>query len=174
MNLDNLNEQINDSESNYKQPNLIKTSFGIQLTTKCECSKCSSVTRRKENCFYLPLSFNNNQELKADVKSLSTQIEKSSVQKLLNDFFAVENLTSEEGNSYFCAHCNSLQNATKQIFFTCDDDKDISPPNYLILTLNRFVYELVNGTVGNNIKVMDQLDYPLMIEIKTYKDNQVK
>ncbi len=153
---------------------MVKTSFGIQLTTKCECSKCSSVTTRKENSYYLPLSFNTESATKTDLNSLPATKEKTSLQQLISDFFAVENLTSEGGNSYFCSQCESLQDASKQIFFTRDDTKAILPPEYLILTLNRFIYTMVNGSVGNNVKLMDQLEYPLIIEIKTYQENQVK
>lgn len=98
-------------------------------------------------------------------------MEKKSIQKLVDNFFEVEKLTSEAGNSYFCSHCNSLQNASKQIVFTRDDDKNLVPPEYLVLTLNRFIYTVAEGSVGQNTKIMENIDYPKVIEIKTYTNS---
>lgn len=160
--LDNLNEQL---KSSYKDTmSLIKTSFGILLATHCQCSCCSSITIRKESCYYLPLSFKS--ESKTEI---TAKIPKTSLQTLIDDFFAIEKLTSEAGNSYFCSQCNSLQNAAKNIIFTREKTKD--PPDYLILTLNRFVYTLANGSVANNKKIMEQIDYPNIVEIKTYNES---
>lgn len=158
--LDNLNEQLNNLRTN-ATTSLIKTSFGMQLATHCQCSCCASITTRNESCYYLPLSF------KSESKSeLTPKVARTSLQTLVDDFFDVEKLTSEAGNSYFCSQCNSLQNATKKIIFTRENAKD--PPDFLILTLNRFVYSVANG---NNTKIMEQIDYPNIIEIKTYSEN---
>lgn len=167
--LDNLNEQLKSPETNSIQSNKInsncvRSSFGIQLRTECKCSKCHSVTTRSEECFYLPLSFSSD-TTKADEKKV---VEKNSIQKLVDNFFEIEKLTSEAGNSYFCSHCNSLQNASKQIVFTRNDDKNLVPPEYLVLTLNRFIYTVAEGSVGQNTKIMENIDYPKIVEIKTY------
>ena len=90
---------------------------------------------------------------------------------MVNSFFEVEQLSAEAGNLYDCSMCGSLQKATKQILFMCDEVRSVSPPEYLILTLNRFIYSFGNGSIGTNIKIMDQIDYPPVIDIKTYSTN---
>ena len=173
--MDNLNEQLKSPETNSLQTNqtnsnCVRASFGIQLQTECKCSQCNCVTTRSEECFYLPLSFSS--EVGAS-KSDASDVEekaaaKNSIQKMVNSFFEVEKLTSETGNSYFCSKCESLQNASKQIFFTRDESKHINPPEYLVLTLNRFIYTVTDGSVGQNTKIMDQMEYPSVIEVKTH------
>ena len=108
----------------------------------------------------MPLSFKTN-----------TISKKISLQSLIDHFFEAENLSSEAGNSYFCSSCNSLQNASKQILLTRNEENNIKPPDYLIFTLNRFIYQTHNGTVTNNLKIMEQVDYPTRIEINTYNEN---
>jgi ubiquitin carboxyl-terminal hydrolase 35/38 len=49
-----------------------------------------------------------------------------------------------------------------------DEQKNILPPDYLIFTLNRFIYQANNGNVAANLKIMEQVDYPTRIEINTY------
>ena len=65
--LDNLHEKFKSSSKIdsssldlvqvQQQPTLIQQSFGIQLTTECQCSNCNTKTMRTDVCFYLPLSF---------------------------------------------------------------------------------------------------------------------
>ena len=98
-------------------------------------------------------------------------VKKTSLQTLINHFFDTEKLTEEGGNSYFCLQCNSLQNATKKISFTREEN--FLPPDYLILTLNRFIYIIDNGSVNGTTKIMEQIDYPTIIEIKTYIEEEV-
>jgi len=90
---------------------------------------------------------------------------------MVNNFFEVEQLTAEAGNLYHCSMCGSLQTATKQILFMRDEARLVSTPEYLILTLNRFIYSFSNGSIGTNTKIMDQIDYPAVIEIKTHSEN---
>ena len=113
--LDNLNEQL----KNYpKFASLIQENFGIRLNTRIKCLKCSKTTSRTDTSFSLPLSFvSSDQPL--------------SLQTLVNNYFHQEQLSIENGNSYSCSSCSSLQNATKRIRIEHD------APNYLILTLNR-------------------------------------
>ena len=183
--LDNLDEQLKKFDT--KILNLVKKSFGIQLRTECKCSNCHTITSREDVCFYLPLSFS--QHSSASKTVLTTLAHSDTVpspapppspeasnkssaitplKSLINNFFEIENLSSETGNSYFCTSCNSLQNATKQLIMARDDLKNILPPDYLIFTLNRFIYQANNGTVAANLKIMEQVDYPTRIEINTY------
>ena len=152
--LDNLDEELKRTSGSNSGTSLVRDSFGIQLRTECTCSNCDSKTSRIDTSFYLPLSF--------------SQTGPTSLQKLVEHFFEPEPLTSENGNSYFCSKCNSLQNATKRIKFTRDNE--ISPPDYLLLTLNRFVYKVTNGTVEGNIKIMDNVDLQPQIELNVYED----
>jgi uncharacterized UBP type Zn finger protein len=182
--LDNLDEQLKKFDT--KILNLVKKSFGIQLKTECKCNNCLTVTSREDVCFYLPLSFSQHS---SSSKTLLTTLAHSdtepsaapppspeathspaitSLKSLINNFFEIENLSSETGNSYFCTSCNSLQNATKQLIMARDEQKNILPPDYLIFTLNRFIYQANNGNVAANLKIMEQVDYPTRIEINTY------
>jgi hypothetical protein len=53
------------SSSSKTLSKLIQNSFGIQLTTECECSNCGTKTKRSDINFYLPLSFNTTNEEKS-------------------------------------------------------------------------------------------------------------
>lgn len=88
---------------------------------------------------------------------------KENLQDLVNRFFHVEHLDDTD-NLYSCANCNSLQKATKKISIKRDD----SVPEFLTLTLNRFIYK--QGTDGQiqNVKIMDQLEYPDEISVETW------
>jgi ubiquitin C-terminal hydrolase len=160
--LDNLDEQLKKFDPIFI--NLVKKSFGIQLKTECKCSNCNTTTARNDVCFYIPLSFH--------TKAIDKKIP---LKSLINHFFEVENLSSETGNSYFCTNCNSLQNAFKQIYLSRNEEMNVYPPDYLIFTLNRFIYQANNdGSVQNNLKIMEQVDYPTKIEINTYDvDNKL-
>jgi ubiquitin carboxyl-terminal hydrolase 35/38 len=186
--LDILAEQLKIFKQNSSSSlsKLIQNSFGIQLTTECECSNCRTKTKRTDMNFYLPLSFNTHQsstnsEISSSSSSSSSSLsnkKKQSLQNLIDSFFHTELLSSENGNSYSCSQCNSLQSASKRICVTRDDTNHTLPPEYLIFTLNRFIYKVSPSTTsGNsdstpkNIKIMDQLDYPYEIVINTvYQD----
>lgn len=125
--MDNLNEQLksismlsaaSDPPTPLSVSNLVNENFGIRLTTRIECSKCNTTTNRTDTSFSLPLSF-----VSSD-KPLS-------LQTLVNNYFHTEQLSTENGNSYSCESCESLQNAIKKIFV------EPEVPNYLVLTLNR-------------------------------------
>lgn len=180
--LDNLNEQLKKFDTNML--NLVKKSFGIQLKTQCKCSNCNTVTSRDDVSFYLPLSFSSHTTMtttnQTTLSTMPTTHASSAeqhkkvipLQSLISHFFEVEHLSSETGNSYFCSSCSSLQNASKQIFLMRNEEKNILPPDYLIFTLNRFIYQ-INGTVQANLKIMDIVDYPTRIDINTYTENNI-
>jgi ubiquitin carboxyl-terminal hydrolase 35/38 len=173
--LDNLQEQIKSfCQENPKMitySNLITKLFGIQLTTEIICKKCSTKTNRSDVSFYLPLSFQDSSHI-----TTSNNDEIKSLQTLIDNFFHTELLSSETDNSYQCSKCESLQSATKQILFTRDDSKNIQPPEYLILTLNRFIYNHSNkepDASPTNKKIMDKLDYPSRLTIKTISNEKI-
>ena len=174
--LDNLQEQIktlcHDNPKMSIYSNMITKLFGIQLTTEIICKKCSTKTNRSDVSFYLPLSFH--ESTPATTTTCNSQ--QKSLQTLIDNFFHEELLSSETDNSYQCSKCESLQSATKQILFTRDDSKNIQPPEYLILTLNRFIYNYSNNgpdATPTNKKIMDKLDYPSRLTIKTIFNEKI-
>ena len=131
------------------------------------CNNCGTKTKRSDVSFYLPLSFNS----QSPSTPQSTKPPKQSFQNLIDNFFSAESLSSETDNPYSCSKCESLQSASKRVYFTRDDTKDVHPPDYLIFTLNRFIYKASSGS--NNIKIMDQLDYPSEIHVNTFQNDQL-
>ncbi len=159
-----MNEELKtlaNNESLKKFTNLVKNSFGVELTTECECLNCKTKTYRKDTCFCLPLIL---------TQSTEKPTKKESVQTLINHFFHPETLSSENDNLYSCTNCNSLQKATKNIYFTRGESQ--SAPDHLIFTLNRFIYKTSSTGVIENVKIMDQLEYPSEISIDTWSANK--
>lgn len=158
---------------------LVQKLFGIQLRTEVECLNCRTKTNRTDISFYLPLSFASaatNDDSNASKVPTTNNLDhvklkqKESLQTLIDNYFKTEQLSTENGNSYSCANCQSLQNATKKISVTQDDL--IEAPSYLILTLNRFIYKTSSATV-EHLKIMDPLEYPKHIEIQTWYNDRV-
>lgn len=157
--LDNLNEQLKQLyKCNETHTTLIQNTFGMHLLNECECSNCHTKTTRTDINFYLPLSFSN----EADASK------KQSLQHLIDNFFRPEKLSIENGNPYSCSKCQSLQTASKNIYLT--QSQLNQAPDYLIFTLNRFIYKKNNDGL-QNVKLMDQLEYPTQISINTLGDN---
>ena len=171
--LDILAEQLKGLSQESATPSslakLVQNSFGIQLTTECECCNCHTKTQRSDINFYLPLSFD---EVTSDEEASrdDTKAPKS-LQHLIDNFFRAESLSAETGNSYACSQCASLQSAKKHMFITRDESNRVSPPEYLIFTLNRFIYNGSSSSNNNNnpqnTKIMSQLDYPGQIMVDT-------
>lgn len=156
--LDNLNEQLKSTTmtttTNSTTRSLIEENFGIRLNTRIQCSKCGTTTSRTDTSFSLPLSFVTTTSSSSSPSSLNKPL---SLQALVNNYFHTEQLSTENDNSYSCSACESLQNATKRIRM------EREAPHYLVLTLNRFVYQT---TSSSNVKIMDRLEYPEIIEIE--------
>lgn len=157
-----------------KSQTLIQSSFGINLATECQCLNCKTVTVRTDECFYLPLSFSSD-----DANNVSNKKSTKSVQDLLNNFFQEEKLSAENDNLYSCSTCQSLQSALKRVSMLRNTRRQIDVPDYLVLTLNRFIYQKTNATTTatatttttNNLKIMDQLEYPNIVEVNV-RDNE--
>ena len=190
--MDNLNEECKRLKSDSAMCNLIRHSFGMQLTTECQCSRCGTTTARNDTSFYLPLSFNHQQQSSALPPPPPAIY--PSLQSLVDKFFDDELLSASTENPYDCATCGSLQTANKRTYLTRSDidnngggDLSIPPPDYLILTLNRFKFNVastaassssplppasatapaVAGVSITHTKIMDRLDYPLDLCLKT-------
>ncbi len=166
--LDNLNEELkkfSQNESLNKFTDLIKKSFGVELTTECECLNCKTKTYRKDTCFCLPLI------LTQSGQQTEKPTKKESIQTLINHFFHPETLSSENDNLYSCTSCNSLQKATKNIYFTRGENGTV--PDHLIFTLNRFIYKTSASGVIENVKIMEQLEYPNEICVDTRSNDEV-
>ncbi|CAF0860629.1 unnamed protein product [Brachionus calyciflorus] len=162
--LDNLNEQLKLLENNaisQQHSKLIQNTFGINLTTECECTKCHTKTTRTDTSFYLPLSFPNQ----------TNEIHKKNVQELIDNFFKPEKLSLETENPYSCSNCHSLQTANKKVILNQTANNKL--PDYLIFSLNRFIYKQTSEGL-QNIKIMDQLVYSEQVEINTVFENQNK
>lgn len=181
--LDNLNEQLKNLK-NIEQLSsfapLVDNSFGIQLKTEVECQNCKTRTYRTDVSFYLPLSFNCEKQNKQRTLSAESSNEtptssvanapRESLQTLLNNYFDVEMLSGENNNSYSCSRCESLQNAAKRIMLVQDESRPA--PAYLVLTLNRFIYTMNLDQVQNK-KILDQLEYPEQIYLRTLLNDTV-
>ena len=165
--LDHLNEQFKSLAANEtlsQFASLIKNSFGIELTTYCECLSCQNQTNRRDISFCLPLILSN---------TTTSNNSKVSVQTLIDNFFHVETLSSENDNMYSCTNCQSLQKATKKILFTRDSYLNNQAPDFLIFTLNRFIYKQTATGGIENVKIMEQLDYAKEISINTYLNGEL-
>eukprot|EP00742_Colponemidia_sp_Colp-10_P009277 GILJ01010105.1.p1 GENE.GILJ01010105.1~~GILJ01010105.1.p1 ORF type:complete len:842 (-),score=85.70 GILJ01010105.1:121-2559(-) len=115
--------------------------FGGQWLHQVECSGCLNVSSRTEEFLDIPVSFD------------PTAKETSSLENLLANVFASETLTGD--NAYMCEYCQTKQDARRR--------HSISRfPSYLIITLNRFWYDLTSST---RRKLLCNVDYPVTLRL---------
>ncbi|GET01345.1 ubiquitin carboxyl-terminal hydrolase 38 [Rhizophagus clarus] len=120
--------------------------FGGKLENTIKCLTCGNKSKTEEEFHDLSLS------LKVDSYNLSFS-------DLLSEFLSDENLKGD--NQYYCDECEGLRDALKLT-------RIIIPPRYLILSLNRFEY---NVEYGRRIKIMTHVPIQDSLSVIQVYDN---
>jgi len=127
---------------------LVKDVFGGRICSTVTCHGCGTVSSRKEDfrdlCLAFPSSAHDNIAPENPIP----------VEELLRAFFAAESLTGE--NRYHCNVCGTLQDAHKTASV-------VAAPDHLIVTLNRFSYNL--KAITNHLKLLTPVAVPEELSI---------
>ncbi|RIA94965.1 hypothetical protein C1645_525117 [Glomus cerebriforme] len=114
--------------------------FGGKLENTIECLTCGNKSKTKEEFHDLSLS------LKVGTYNLSFS-------DLLSEFLSAEYLRGD--NQYFCEKCGGLRDAKKLT-------RIITQPHYLILSLNRFEYDVKYAKrikITTHVSIQDSLSF---------------
>lgn len=128
--------------------NFIKNLFKGTQSSKIKCLTCDSVTTKNEPFLDFPIEVKEN--------------EATDVQKVLYRFHQRELLNSS--NKFYCNVCCGLQEAERIVGIK-------SLPKILALHLKRFKY---SETQNTNIKLFNKIEYPLILEVQSTFDRNVK
>ncbi|EAS01106.2 ubiquitin carboxy-terminal hydrolase (macronuclear) [Tetrahymena thermophila SB210] len=140
-------DQLERSVQNTNDNKLLDDYFIGQYDHTITCLKCKNQFISKEKFLDVSLNFSENQDSTVTFNGL------------LQHNFKPE--VFEGDNKYDCSICNEKNDAQK--------DTQISYlPNYVILTLNRFQYDL---KTFKKIKLLQQIDIPEEIDLSYYQKN---
>jgi ubiquitin C-terminal hydrolase len=123
--------------------NLLRSIFGGTIESQVHCSACATCSSSHEHVIDLALAI---PSASASVLSLS---------QLLEHYLGQEKLVGD--NRYFCAKCQSLQDAVKQL-------RIVKAPEHLVLTLNYFACDMH----GRRSKIRAAIDYPMEIRLPVH------
>ncbi|CAG8616951.1 1281_t:CDS:10 [Funneliformis mosseae] len=121
--------------------------FGGKMENIIMCMECGKKSKTKEGFHDLSLS------LKVDTS------DNLSFSDLLSGFLSDEDLKGE--NQYFCERCGGLRDAKKLT-------RIITPPRYLILSLNRFEYDV---KYARRIKIMTHVSIQESLSVPQVHEN---
>ena len=130
---------------------LIDDAFGGTLTNKYKCLRCKNESHHQESFSDIPLAFPTENDKKKSVKK-NGHLQLTLDQLLLN-YLNMEEMVGE--NRYDCKHCKGLQDAERQVYIK-------HSPNYLILTLLRFSYDVKKRSRS---KILTEVNYPRSIHL---------
>ncbi|KAL4450833.1 hypothetical protein ABPG74_011675 [Tetrahymena malaccensis] len=140
-------DQLERSVQNTNDNKLLDDYFIGQYDHTITCLKCKNQFISKEKFLDISLNFSENQDNTVTFNGL------------LQHNFKPEVFQGD--NKYDCSICNEKNDAQK--------DMQISYlPNYVILTLNRFQYDL---KTFKKIKLLQQIDIPEEIDLTQYQKN---
>jgi ubiquitin carboxyl-terminal hydrolase 35/38 len=120
-----------DNTDELSDSTIIHKNFGGKLSTTCVCSTCNTKSIIIDSFRDLALSF---PEKEKGEENWDEPEQTYNVQKLLNYYFEMEQLTLDGDNQYRCDNCKTL----------CDGSRCtelIEAPKNLILTLKHFRYD---------------------------------
>eukprot|EP00039_Didymoeca_costata_P022945 m.5664 g.5664 ORF g.5664 m.5664 type:complete len:960 (-) comp3356_c0_seq1:93-2972(-) len=121
--------------------------FRGRSMTNVVCTKCGTISARKEDFNALSLAFPEN-SVEKDLK----------VEHLITNFLSKEQLVGS--NQYQCEKCEELRDAEQEVVV-------LEPPECLILTLNRFAYD---KTAQRRIKLMQEVSISPQIELPVFDE----
>ncbi|CAG8594044.1 11745_t:CDS:10 [Funneliformis caledonium] len=121
--------------------------FGGKMENIIMCMECGKKSKTKEGFHDLSLS------LKVDTS------DNLSFSDLLSGFLSDEDLKGD--NQYFCERCGGLRDAKKLT-------RIITPPRYLILSLNRFEYDV---KYARRIKIMTHVSIQESLSVPQVHEN---
>jgi len=107
--------------------------FGGATKTLITCSKCGTVSARKESIIDLSLAFPH-----------TSEATEGTLEELIKYNYDSAGEVLEGDNSYSCETCNEHTRATKKtVLFMAHEEQ---APKHLLITLNRFSYDFKTST----------------------------
>ncbi|OMJ74395.1 hypothetical protein SteCoe_26692 [Stentor coeruleus] len=141
-----LFDAIEKSVQGTPEENMIKKLYEGKMIDYVKCSNCKNESRRIDTFLDLSLT----------VKSKFDNIYNDSIEKALYTFIKPEIL--DEGNKYFCGHCNSKQDAVKGLKFE-------ELPYILVVQLKRFDLDY---ETFQRIKLNDRVSFPTILNANSF------
>ncbi|CAI2185350.1 15485_t:CDS:10 [Funneliformis geosporum] len=144
LRLESEEEEISPVHEDMK--NIPISPFGGKMENIIMCLECGKRSKTKEGFHDLSLS------LKVDTS------DNLSFSDLLSEFLSDEDLKGE--NQYYCEKCGGLRDAKKLT-------RIITPPRYLILSLNRFEYDVKYARrikIMTHVSIQESLSVPQVHE----------